>query len=242
MTNTMHKLLFDRIVNQLVPEMDNITSRQALIQSALFGSPVLNQIDWSGAAHEFTVQLVTRLYKYDVSAITAVLQELHTQVGSSRQAEIKDLIGALATTQSTPKGQKQAMEPGVLIGFLIEVGRWAKSELSERWKVSREQQSADLTKKAEVEQAVPEMLQSAATASSPQRVDETIKLIERKRDAIDRARNAKLADREQLDRQELLQSSFEQLEKKHNRTIKQMLDEIESDLNDLGFDVERKPA
>lgn len=242
MTILMDKLLFDRIVNQLVPEMGSIASRQALIQSALFGSPVVNQIDWSGTAHEFTVQLVTRLYKYDVSAITAVLHELHTQVGSLRQAEIKDLIGALATIQSTPKGQTLMIEPGILVGFLMEIGRWAKSELSERWKLRREQQSADLTNRQEVEQTVPEMLQAAATANSPQRVGETINLIERKRDAIDRARNAKLTHREERERGEITENMFILRVKKEDETIRQMLNEIESDLNDLGFDVEREPA
>lgn len=135
-----------------------------------------------------------------------------------------------------------ALEPGILMGFLLEIGRWAKSELRERWKLRRDQQTADLTKKAEVDATVPKMLQAAANASSAKRVQETIDLIERKRDAINRARNAKLADREQLDRQEILQSAFEQLEKKHNRTIQQMMDEIEADLNDLGFDVEREPV
>jgi hypothetical protein len=238
----MDKTLFDHIVSLLEPEMSDIANRQALVQSALFGSPVVNQINWSGAAHVFTVQLVTRLYRYDTSALIAVLRELQSQVGASRQAAIAELIHALTATPSAPKGQDMTMDPSILVGFLFEVGRWAKSELKERWEVRREQQSADLTKKAEVEQAVPAMLQAAASASSPRRVQETIDLIERKRDAIDRARNAKLADREQLDRQELLQASFEQLEKKHNRTIKQMLDEIAADLNDLGFDVERSKA
>lgn len=238
----MDKPLFDRIVDLLLPHMDSANSRKALVQSALFGSPVVNHMDWSGAASEFTVRLVQQLYRYDVSAIVAVLQELHTQVGTTQQREIEKVVHALSVAPSSSKGQKQAMEPGLLIGFLVEVGRWAKSELSERWKVSREQEAADLTKKAEVEQAVPEMLQSAATASSPQRVQETINLIERKRDAIYRARNAKLADREEYDAQKLAKSAFEQRVKDHDKLIRQMLNEIEDDLNDLGFDVEREPA
>ena len=129
------------------------------------------------------------------------------------------------------------METGLLIGFLIEVGRWAKGELGERWKLRREQQSADLTDRQQVEQRVPEMLQAAG---SPQRIDETIRLIERKRDAIYRARNAKLADREEYDAQRLTRAAFEQREADHNRTIWQMLDEIEADLADLGLDVERE--
>lgn len=238
----MDKPLFDRTVALLVPHMDNVGNRQALVQSALFGSPVLNLVNWSGAAQPFTVVLVKQLDTFDITAVIAVLAELRGQVSIARQIEIDALIRELTLSQSPKKGNEMTPDPTILMGFLLEIGRWAKNELSERWQISREQQSADLTKKAEIEQAVPDMLQAAASASSPQRVQESINLIERKRDAIHRARNAKLSDREQLDRQELLQSSFEQLEKKHNRTIKQMLDEIESDLNDLGFDVEREPA
>lgn len=167
---------------------------------------------------------------------------MHAQVGSSRQAEIKELIGALVTAQSTPKGHKQMMEPGVLIGFLLEIGRWAKSELNERWKLRREQQSADLNNRQEVEQTVPEMLQATTSASSSQRVDDATKLIERKRDAIDRARNAKLTHREERERGEITENMFVLRVKKEDETIYQMLNEIESDLNDLGLDVEREPA
>ncbi len=183
-----------------------------------------------------------RLYQYDVSAIVAILQELQMQVGITRQAEINELIRALSTTLPTTKGQKYLMEPNILVGFLIEVGRWAKSELSERWKVRREQESADLANRQEVEQAVPQMLQAATTASSPQRVEETIKLIERKRNAIDRARNAKLTHREERERGEITENMFLLRVKKEDETIRQMLNEIEDDLNDLGFDVEREPA
>lgn len=236
----MDKSLFDSIVQQLLPEMNDINSRQALIQSALFGSPAVNQIDWSGPAHAFTVRLVTRLHNYDIAALVAVLQELHTQVGSTRQAQINDLIRALTVTPPALKGQ-QVMEPTLLIGFLIEIGRWAKSELSEIWEVRREQQSADLTNQQQVEQAVPPMLQAvtSASSSSPQRVDETIKLIERKRDAINRARNGKLTHREERERGEITEQMFVLRIQKEDETIRQMLDEIETDLIDLGFEVER---
>ena len=88
----MDKALFDRIVQQLLPAMGNTSSRQALVQSALFGSPILHQINWSGAARPFTVQLVTQLFQYDVSALVAVLEELKTQVGHTRRAQIDALI------------------------------------------------------------------------------------------------------------------------------------------------------
>ena len=50
------------------------------------------------------------------------------------------------------------------------------------------------------------------------------------------------ADREEYDQQRLARAAFEQREAEHNRTIKQMMDEIEADLGDLGFDVERSPV
>ena len=46
----MDKSLFDRLVQQLLPEMDDPAARKALLESALFGSPMLQKIDWTGAA------------------------------------------------------------------------------------------------------------------------------------------------------------------------------------------------
>jgi len=235
----MNKSLFDRIVQQLLPEMGDTGARKALIESALFESPVLAHIEWSGAAKVFTVRVIKRLYDYDPSALTALLTELKTQVGSTRQAEIDQLIRELTSPTSNAKGHK-TMEPAILIAFLIEVGRWAKSELSERWKLRRDQQEADLTKAAEAEATLPTQIESIVQEKSPRDVERIMTLIERKRDAIFRARSAKLADREEYDAQRLMKAAFEQREAEHNKTIKQMLNEIEDDLQELGFEVERE--
>lgn len=240
----MDKLLFDRIVNHLLPEMDDPASRKALIESALFGSPLLAQIQWDGAAHPFTIRLVKQLHQYGEievgrPALVILLEEVKTGVGENRQRPLDILIQALLPSLQTPmKGHKMSVESGLLVGFLLEVGRWAKSELSERWKLHREQQTADMTSKAEVEAQVPAQLE----ALPPREVERITALIERKRDAIDRARHAKLADREEYDAQKLTKAAFEQREKEHNRMIRQMLDEIANDLNDLGFEVERGTA
>ena len=135
-----------------------------------------------------------------------------------------------------------ALDSAILIGFLVEVGRWAKFELSERWKLRRAQQESDLTNKTEAEATLPAQIESIATEKSPQEVERIILLIERKREVIDRTRNALLADREEYDQQRITRSAFEQREKEHKRTIQQMLDEIADDLHDLGFEVEREPA
>ena len=234
----MDKDLFDRIVQQLLPEMSDPGARQALVQSALFGSPVISQIDWSGAAAEFTVRLINRLYLYDLSALIALLEEVRRQVGSTRQRQIDQLTHELTT--NTHKGEATVvLESAVLIGFLIEVGRWAKSELSETWRVRRAQQEATLTDHAQVEAVIPAQFQNIVAEKSEREVQRIMELIERKRDAIHRARNAKLADREQFDRQEVTQAAFEQRTQAHTRTIQQMMNEIADDLTELGFDVER---
>lgn len=57
----LDKVLFDQIVAFLLPDMSDPDDRKALIESALYGSPALAKINWRGAAHPFTVQLVRTL-------------------------------------------------------------------------------------------------------------------------------------------------------------------------------------
>jgi hypothetical protein len=65
--------------------------------SALYGSPILGRINWSGAARPFTVRLVRLLEDYGEleagrPAIIALLEELREQVGDDRKKEINQLI------------------------------------------------------------------------------------------------------------------------------------------------------
>lgn len=234
----MDKPLFDCIVRQLLPHMDEPASRKALVTTALYGSPVLDRIAWDGAPYPFTVHLIQLLHEFGEiepgrPALVALLEEVATHVGTDKHKEIGRLI--LDYSAHTQKGQTtMALDSAVLIGFLLEIGRWAKSELSELWKFRRQQQEIDLTNRAQVERAVPELLQDIINEKSEREVKRIVALIERKRDAIDRARNAKLADREEYDQQRLTRAAFEQREKESNQTIRQMLDEIADDLDDLG--------
>jgi hypothetical protein len=249
MTPIMTPDQFNQIVNLLKPQMGDTASRQALLTQALHGCALYDQISFAGPAQAFTVNFVRQADAFGecqpgTPALVSVLETLKGQVGLNKQREIDELIAELlGDGQTKAKGTKMTpLDAGILIGFLLEVGRWAKSELSERWKLRREQQETDLSNRQEVQQSLPEQIEQIATERSQKEAERTIALIERKRDAIDRARNAKLADREQFDRGEMLQSAFEQLQKKHNTTIREMMDEIETDLIDLGFDVKRESA
>lgn len=80
--------------------MSDAQQRQALVQSALFGSPVLEQIEWAGAAWPFTVQLLARLQRFGEiapgqPALAALLAGWRPHIGVNRQAELDALLPKL---------------------------------------------------------------------------------------------------------------------------------------------------
>jgi hypothetical protein len=236
----MDKASFEGLVTLVMPHVAGDAERHALVEEALYGCPVLHQIDWTGAAHSFAVRLVQTLDRFGQCsgelAVLLLLRALQTRVGTDKQAE----ISAFMTSLDRQPGVTPMIDQAAAIGFLIEIGRWARNELGERWKLRRKQQEADLTDQEQAKTQLPALLQDTVTAHSPTEVQRTLDLIQRKRDAIDRARHAKLADREQFDRSEITQAAFEQRTKQHNTTIRDMLTEIQSDLESLGFNVARE--
>lgn len=89
-----------QIVAVLLPEMDDTDDRKALIESALYGSPVLQKIQWNGAAKTFAVRLVRLLtdfgeIKPGKPALIALLEQVKKEVGSDRQIEIDELLTSL---------------------------------------------------------------------------------------------------------------------------------------------------
>ena len=131
------------------------------------------------------------------------------------------------------------IDEAAVVGFLIEIGRWAKSELSERWTIRRKQQHADLFDQGQATTEFPGLIQDATVGRGAREAERTWTLIQRKRDAVYRAQNAKLADGEERGRQELTQAAYEERTIKHDGNIKRLLNEIEGDLENLGFIVER---
>src|SRR5262245_44379215 len=96
----MTKDLFDKIVDLLLPEMDDVYIRKTLVQKALHGSSVLQKIQWDGAAQAFAVHLVNHLDQYgEISpgtpALAALLEEVKTLAGTNRQAEVDRLLAQL---------------------------------------------------------------------------------------------------------------------------------------------------
>jgi formylglycine-generating enzyme required for sulfatase activity len=84
----MDKPLFDRSVQTLLLEMNDYAERKTLIESAFYRSPILEKIQWDGAARPFTERLVRQL------------EAVRGGVGADRQKQIDDLIHDLARAVS----------------------------------------------------------------------------------------------------------------------------------------------
>ena len=122
----MNKTLFDRLIQQFLPEMGDPASRKDLIESALFGSPVLHQLQWDGAARPFTVRLVRQLNDYGEIAVgrlalVALLEEVKAQVGLDRQQQVDELIAQLqvppAVQEISPPTEQVEGELYVFISY-----------------------------------------------------------------------------------------------------------------------------
>lgn len=241
----MDKSLFNRVVQQLLPEMGNATERRALIESALYGSPVLLKIQWDGASLPFTVHLVLLLDSYGEiepgkPAVIALLEELIPQVGHEKQDSVIQLIEDCLPPPK--RGQtKMALDNAVLIGFLIEIGRWAKSELSERWTLRRKEQELrlDETTEAQIEATAPKLLDELISDKGQAHVTRTLERIERKRDLIEGWQDALVADKKQRQLGDMSEAVLQAKERDYTTKIKNTLREIEEDLHSLGFDVNK---
>jgi hypothetical protein len=64
----MNKKLFDRILQLILPQMNDLASHRAIVESALYGSSVLDQIQWDGAARSFAVRLIRQLQDFGEAA------------------------------------------------------------------------------------------------------------------------------------------------------------------------------
>jgi hypothetical protein len=87
---------FGKLVEFLVPYLSNDTRRETLT-IALWDTPVLEQIDWSGDDRTFTIRIVQQLLKHGEitlgqPAIVALLEGLRPRLGTDKQAYIDQFL------------------------------------------------------------------------------------------------------------------------------------------------------
>jgi Effector-associated domain 8 len=229
------------LIDLLLPNMSDTGDRRALVESALFGCPVLSQINWTGSARTFTVNLVGTLLTYGECApgrpvVVLLLEELKQQVGVNQHAKIDLLI----KSYSSPRQEKNTMEPAGLV-FLLEVGRWAMSELKERWTLRRKEQELKLNDMTEpqLEAATPQLFNEMIADKGHPQVERVLERIRSKRDLIEGWKDALVADQKQAQLGDMSLAVLQAKQRNYNEQITRTLREIEDELRGLGFTVEK---
>jgi hypothetical protein len=121
--------LFNQLVNVFVPHMVSEGERRSILQTAFFGNPLLNKIDYSGAAHDFCVELVQKLWNYGEIesgklAIVAALEEITNLVGTDQHPTINRLI---LETQNILQPKKPSRVHDVFLSYKREDGQLMQS-------------------------------------------------------------------------------------------------------------------
>jgi hypothetical protein len=93
----MDRQCFNEIVNLLVKYMDVPETRQAILDTAWYGSPLLHQVSWTGNPQTFTTLAVKKAIDFGqieqgVPAIRALLEGLRPQVGYDVQEKIDAIL------------------------------------------------------------------------------------------------------------------------------------------------------
>ena len=130
------------------------------------------------------------------------------------------------------------------ISFLMDIGRWAASELKERWTLARQKKDdtqiqVDLSEPEQARQQAETLLQDAASDQGAAQVERVLGLIERKRDLIFEWKEMKLDNEREYNHQVIARSTLRLRQKELGQKISGTLGEIEADLKGLGVQVEK---
>jgi hypothetical protein len=177
-------------------------------------------------------QIRNRIYE---RALAEVEEQLRDQfLEEQREGEQK-------MTELSPEVKAQG------ISFLFDIGRWAASELKERWRFARQNKGAEQTAevdfsqpKEDVEQQAETLLQDAATDFGATEVGRVLELIERKHGLILEWKEMKVDNEEEHNRGLLPRAALRIRQQELDEKIAGTMAEIETDLRDLGVQVEKE--
>ena len=85
-----------KLIRAITPYLDE-TGRRSIVETALYGEAVVDQIDWSGSSKDFSTSLIALLDRYGNveegrPAVRAVMEEIRLRVGYDKQREIDTLL------------------------------------------------------------------------------------------------------------------------------------------------------
>lgn len=230
------------IIDCLLPYMSDPLERRALVETALFGCPVLAQVNWSGPALTFTTLLVKTLLTFGECspgkpALGLLLETLRGQVGADKRACMDSWLRLYG---SSAQGDGK-MDAGLGFAFLLKVGEWAMTELKERWTLRRKSQEVRLetVTEQELEQKSPELLADIVQEKGQANTDRVLARIADKQNLIEGWKDALVADLRQQQLGDMTEAVLKARERNFKEKIAATLREIEGDLGALGFTVEK---
>lgn len=131
------------------------------------------------------------------------------------------------------------------VGFLFEIGRWAATELKQRWILLRQQNpsqtvKADLTASTkEDKQTVEEFIQAAARESGAIEVKRRLAIVKEKRDLIYDWQQARISNNQAHERNRMSRAARDLDNRELTVQIRKTLQDIEGELTSLGLRVDK---
>lgn len=115
------------IVTLITPFMLGIDERNSIVTSAFFGSPLLDQISWEGAAPTFTTQLVETAIRFgEVAegelAIVVLLKEVSSRSGRNTMNTGEELIQRILSETSGSSPSSNISIEGDVSGGNVNIG------------------------------------------------------------------------------------------------------------------------
>ncbi|MFX0211222.1 MAG: hypothetical protein ACFFDT_34900 [Candidatus Hodarchaeota archaeon] len=132
--------------------------------------------------------------------------------------------------------------------FLFEIGRWAASELKERWQLIRQEKSQDNTKdvidisgqqEEQSKEQIRTMLDGLVVEQGNLKVERILKLVKRKYDLITEWKEMKIDNEEEYNRQLISRATLRIRQEELNEKVFQSMREIEIDLAELGLEIQK---
>lgn len=173
-------------------------------------------------------------------SIIIFLLQKGMNIGQSLE-EIATALLEADDEESLLEQENNDMENPVMITFLIEIGRWAMSELKERWTLRRKEQELKLNDMTEsqLEAATPEILSSLIADKGQAHVERTLERIQSKHYLIQGWKDALVADQQQQQLGAMNLDVLNARKRDFNAKIVTTLREIEADVHALGFTVDK---
>lgn len=245
---------FDDLITILTTLQDwqSEQSRRDLLEDALKDSPrkrdVMGGLDLSGAPRGTALRILSRLSDFgqDIPGrpiLCLLLSTLHRYTGASDQIALSRISATLACPipVSPVKGDSLMLPPETLaigIPFLFEIGRWAKSELSEIWGFRRKAQEIELSKVVESQsdkQALESLLNDTAQDLGENQVKRVLNLIIQNHDLILDQEQRAITARQQFNLGNMTKFVLDNIEKDVIQEKKKLLEEIKRLAEGIGL-------